>query len=745
MPRGGYINLSKMFKIKDLKPRIYQETILDTTTKKNSLVVLPTGMGKSIIFLLTAISRLNNFPDSKVLILAPTKPLCSQHQKTIESHSDIENVELFTGTVLPKKRKELWKEARVIIATPQTIEADMINGRIDLKEVSLIVFDECHRAVQNYSYTWISKQYHKTADHPRILGLTASPGSREDTIKQLIKNLFIEEIEIRTEESPDVKPYIQETDVTQIKLDLPNDFKEIKKYLDECIKSKFQTLKDMGVVNNTKFSKRELLDLQGNLQGRLIRGEKDFQIMRAISVLAEIIKAEHALGLLETQGIHSLYAYMKGLYQQADKTKVKATKNLVRDLNFHSAYAKTQILLRDNIEHPKISELKKIIKEEVLRNSNIKIMVFTQYRDTASFLEKELNEIEKTRAKLFVGQAKKANTGLTQKEQLQIIKDFTDNHYNVIISSSVGEEGLDIPQIDLVIFFEPIPSAIRSIQRRGRTARLEKGRVIVLMTKNTRDEMYHWIAYHKERRMKEVLTDLREKMNVELRPPQSTLKSFSEEKQLKVFADSREKNSLILKELINQKVSVETKNLDVADYIISDRVAIERKDINDFVNSIIDKRLLTQIKSLKDNFSNPILVLEGEEDIYSIRNIHPNAIRGMLATIAIDFGIPIIKTKNQLDTAALIKVIAKREQDPNKKEFGLRFDKKPLTTKEQQEFIIESLPGIGPSLAKSLLKEFKTIKNIVNAHPDKIKNVEKMGPKKTEEIIRVLEEHYDED
>lgn len=265
------------------------------------------------------------------------------------------------------------------------------------------------------------------------------------------------------------------------------------------------------------------------------------------------------------------------------------------------------------------------------------------------------------------------------------------------------------------------------------------------MTKNTRDEMYYWVSFHKEKRMNELLSKLKERLQGKLEKPQSTLKEFTDEKKLKVFADSREKGSTILKELINLGLSVETKNLDVADYIISERVGIERKDVKDFVNSIIDKRLFSQIKNLKENFSNPLIILEGEEDIYSVRNIHPNAIRGMLATIAISFGIPIIRTKNQLDTAELIKVIAKREQDAESKDIGVRLEKKPLTTKEQQEFIIESLPGIGPSLAKSLLLEFKTVKSLINAEPEKIQKVDKMGPKKTEEIIRILNEFYETD
>ncbi len=734
-----------MFEIKDLKPRLYQETILATIIKKNTLIVLPTGMGKSIIFLLAAISRLNNFQKSKVLILAPTKPLCSQHQKTIQTHSNIGNVELFTGAVLPLKRKELWEAANVVVATPQTIESDIVNERINLEDVSLLVFDECHRAVQNYAYTWISKQYHKKARFPRIIGLTASPGDTLEKIEHVSKNLFIEDVEIRTEDSPDVAPYIQKLDIDLIKLSLPEEFQETRNFLKEALKSKLGIIKELGVVNNTDLTKKDLLNLQASLQGKLIRGEKDFQVMRAISVIAEIIKIEHALELLETQGAYPLYAYLKNLYHEAENTKVKATKNLAADLNFHSAYIKTQNLIKENIEHPKITELKKIIQQEISKNHDIKIMVFNHYRESASFIEKELNKIENVKAKLFVGQAKKADTGLTQKEQVKIIEDFTNNNYNVIVSSSVGEEGLDIPQVDLVIFYEPIPSAIRSIQRRGRTARLEKGRVIVLMTKNTRDEMYYWVSFHKEKRMNELLSKLKERLQGKLEKPQSTLKEFTDEKKLKVFADSREKGSTILKELINLGLSVETKNLDVADYIISERVGIERKDVKDFVNSIIDKRLFSQIKNLKENFSNPLIILEGEEDIYSVRNIHPNAIRGMLATIAISFGIPIIRTKNQLDTAELIKVIAKREQDAESKDIGVRLEKKPLTTKEQQEFIIESLPGIGPSLAKSLLLEFKTVKSLINAEPEKIQKVDKMGPKKTEEIIRILNEFYEKD
>ena len=115
----------------------------------------------------------------------------------------------------------------------------------------------------------------------------------------------------------------------------------------------------------------------------------------------------------------------------------------------------------------------------------------------------------------------------------------------------------------------------------------------------------------------------------------------------------------------------------------------------------------------------------------------------MLTTIAVAYNIPIIYTKNDIDTAAFLRILAKQEQDTQEKDFGVRFDKKPLTTKEQQEFIIESLPGIGPSLAKSLLSNFKTVQKIINANEEELQNIEKLGPKKAKEISKIINEIYE--
>lgn len=729
------------------EPRLYQQTILYSCVRNNCLIILPTGLGKTKTAILVAVHRLNTFPNSKVLFLTPTKPLANQICQEFKKCTDISDSEifLFTGAINPEKREVLWNDAKIVVSTPQGCVNDVINGRMSLEEISLLVFDEAHRSVGDYDYVFLAKQYHKRGKFPRIIGLTASPGSDLETITEVSKNLFIEEIELRTETDPDVKPYVQELDVDYILVNLPDNFKDIKKFLDDCLKSKLQKIKELGFIASVNYAtKKDILSVQKELQRKVLSGEKDFSLWSALSLVAEAIKVHHSLELFETQGVCATYKYMKDLYSSAEKTKVKAVKALVNDLNFKSAYIKITELYENNIEHPKLDELKKNIEQELNNDAKCKIIVFNQYRDSASKIVEELNKMKNVRCSLFVGQMKKEGTGISQKEQIKMLEDFTQGVYNLLVSTSIGEEGLDIPKVDTVIFYEPIPSAIRTIQRMGRTARTEKGKVIVLVTKNTRDEAYRWTAHHKEKRMHQIIIKLRDniRMNSEAKQ-QPTLDKFVEEKKVKIFADFREKGSGIIKELANRGVNVKMQNLAVGDYILSNRVCVEFKTKQDFVSSLIDKRLLQQVKALKDNFEKPLIIIEGDEDIYSVRKVHPNAINGMLAAITVDFGIPLISTKNYLETVSLLKAIAQREQEFEKKDIGVRGERKPLTTREQQEFIIESFPNVGPNLAKSLLKEFKSVKNVINAEHNDLQKVENLGPKKADEIKRIVDEIYE--
>jgi len=743
---GGIGGSHHFMELKDFKPRLYQESIFNSCKSKNCLVILGTGLGKTAIAMMLAVHRLSLFPNSKILFLAPTRPLVAQHFETFKKHLDIspDKLVFFTGNVKPEDRERLWKDASIIFSTPQGMSNDILSNRISLEDVSALIIDEIQHCVGDYDYVWVCKQYDKVAKFPRILGLTASPGSDLDKISEVCKNAFIEDVEIRTDEDPDVKPYIKQVDIDYVLVELPSEFKVVQKYLSDCFKSKLQKLKDYGVVTSvSNLSKKDLLAMQKDLQRRILSGDRDFMVRNALSVLAEVMKVHHATELLETQGISSLYNYMKGIFDSAPKSKVRAVKRLVMDPNFKSAFVKTQILLESSLEHPKVDVLKSLITSEVAKNPDVKIIVFNHYRDSVARLVEMLNKVENVRAKLFVGQAKKAGVGLSQKEQLKILEEFKQGSYNVVCMTSVGEEGLDIVAVDLVVFYEPVPSAIRSIQRRGRTGRQTKGRVVVLVTKNTRDEAYRWTAHHKEKRMHRVIATLKNKLQLKSNV-QPTLSFFVKDKEpFRVVVDSREKSSNVVRELVNLGVSVSMQTLPVADYVISERVGIELKTKADFVNSIVDKRLLPQIKGLRNNFESPLLIIEGEEDIYSIRKVHPNAIRGMLSSIALDYSVPIVYTKNSKDTAELIHTIARREQENKDREFSLRLERKPLTTKEQQEYLVESLPGVGPAIAKALLKELGSVSNVFKASKDDLQKVSNLGPKRADEIRRIIDEKYE--
>ncbi len=730
--------------LKDFKPRLYQETIFATAAKNNTLVVLPTGMGKTAVSMMLAADRLIKYPKSKILILAPTRPLVQQHIDAFKKHLDVDETVLFTGQVNPEKRAELWKDAKIIFSTPQGLENDIISGRIDLEDTSLLVFDECHRAVGDYAYVFIAKQYHKKSNFPRILGLTASPGSDMEKIKEILSTLFIEEIEIRTDSDPDVKPYVKEIDMDYKIVELSPVFVEIQTYLKTFVQERLEKLKKWGILRrkNLLISKTELLAMQAQIRARAISEKKNFILWNAISILAEIMKITHALELLETQGVVSLYNYLEKMRNASENTKTKAVKNAVKDLNFRSAFIKTEKIYKEGFQHPKLIELQKLIEKNA-KKENVKIIVFNQYRDNALEITRALNKINNVKAQLFVGQMKKGDTGLSQKEQKQILDNFRAGEFNVLVATSVGEEGLDIPSVDLVVFYEPVASVIRHIQRRGRTGRQEKGKAIVLIAKNTRDEGYRWSAHNREKRMYRNLATLKKKISLMLSKPQQKINKYiPKEKKIKIFVDHREKGSHVIKELVDLDVNLKIEQLDHADYILSSRVGVEFKTAQDFCQSIIDGRLLSQVKSLKNTFEKPIIIVEGNEDIYSQRNIHPNAIRGMFATIAVSYSIPVLYTKNSKDTAALLNIIAKREQEESGNDFSMHSGRKPLTLKEQQEYIVSCLPNVGPVLAKELLKQFKSVKHIINAEEEHLQKVEKIGAKIAKNIRKVIDSEY---
>jgi Fanconi anemia group M protein len=242
-------------------------------------------------------------------------------------------------------------------------------------------------------------------------------------------------------------------------------------------------------------------------------GGRNFNTMLGASACAQAIKLQHALELLETQTLFGFNKYLKELFKQADKKVSKGTQRLVKKPEFTFAFMKSNELLSKNREHPKMSVLIKIIEEEKSQNKDLKVIVFTQFRETARLLSKKLKELSGIYPKVFVGQAKKDGTGLTQQEQKKIIEHFSKRKTNVLCATCIAEEGLDIPEVNIVVFYEPVASAIRAIQRAGRTARLMKGKLIILMTKKTRDEAHFFVSRARERKMHSAINSIKDNLS----------------------------------------------------------------------------------------------------------------------------------------------------------------------------------------------------------------------------------------
>ncbi len=745
-----------------VEQRLYQLALAGEAIKSSSLIVLPTGLGKTIVALLVMVSRL---PKGKVLLLSPTKPLVEQHTAFFKETLNIppKNVVLFTGNTPPRKRTNMWESAKLVVSTPQVIENDLLGKKINLENVSLIVFDEAHRATGDYSYVYIAEKY-ALQKEPLVLGITASPGSDPERIKEVCANLHISNVEMRTDSDPDVRPYIFDKDIEWRYVSIPIEIKGLKQLMDKVLSDRLSKLCQLGFISpyQKRLSKREMLDLQAKLQSQL-RSFPDQKIYQGISLLAEVFKVSHAIEISETQGVDALSKYFERLENEArSKSGSKAAKRLMDDLSMRQA---VHHLAGCDGNNPKLNAIKELVGKQVLENPQSRVIVFTNYRDTAELVASSLKEVPGVKPVKFVGQASKyKDTGLTQKQQVEIIQKFKEGEYNTLVATSVAEEGLDIPATDLVVFFEPVPSEIRSIQRKGRTGRRHAGRIVILMAKGSKDEAYHWTSSRKEKTMFRTMKNLdlepdalpakeekpvavlQQGMSGQTKLPDFPAQQAQEPKTanaaVRVFVDQREIRSHVAHALEKLGMEIALTTLEVGDYVVSDRVGIERKTAEDFLSTFLDGRdLFSQISDLVRAYERPLLIIEGE-GLYTTRQIHPNSIRGVLAAITIDFGVPVIFSKDEEDTAALISIIAKREQVDSKRDINLHGKKSAATLKEQQEYLVSAISDIGPAVARNLLRHFGSVERIMTASREELLKVELVGPKTADRIKEVVSGEY---
>jgi ERCC4-related helicase len=498
-----------------VESRLYQKNIAEAASRRNTMVILPTALGKTVISLLVTVDILYNYRDGRILVMAPTRPLVSQHMKSFSSVLKIleEQIAAVTGKTPPEARSAVWnkKDIRLLFATPEVVKNDLDEGRLHLNDFSLLVFDEAHRAVKDYAYTSIAKKYISQSSNPVILAMTASPGAERRRMQEVCDNLFIEHIEYRSEEDPDVKQYVNPIDVRWEWFNLPEEYLYVISLLRSTLDEKLRWLIQRGIIRKKSIEwifKRDLIEAGESLRYalELTMEEQRGPLYIALMYQSSALTLTYCLELMGSQGSYSLRAFLERIENDEGKAHASLLKD-PRIMEIKLLVAKTAK------EHPKIQRLVELAKEHHHHHSSSdnaagtssRVLVFTQYRDTARHITDVLtrNGIKSSR---FVGQAKReGDQGMKQEEQAAVLESFRNGDFDVLVATSIAEEGLDIPEVDLVVFYEPIPSEIRYIQRKGRTGRKAAGSVVILAANNTVDTRYHHASQKRIESMKRYL------------------------------------------------------------------------------------------------------------------------------------------------------------------------------------------------------------------------------------------------
>ena len=797
-----------------LERRRYQLQLADAAGEAHTLVCLPTGLGKTTVSLLVTARRLHE-AGGTALLLAPTKPLVQQHAEFYREALSIPDDEIvvFTGEVSPDDRAAVWDDARVVIATPQVVENDLVGNRISVQNVTHITFDECHRGTGDYAYVYIAERYHADAADPLVTGMSASPGGDTDEIETVCENLGLRNVEVMTETDADVDEYTHDTDVRWERVTLPEPVLEIRDALNEVITDRLESLKGLGVTNKTSpdLSQRDLNRMRGQLKQMMDNDQSDGYT--GMSTHAEVMKLRRAVELVETQSVESVRRYFERQREAARSSGAsKASQRMVADPRVRTAMRKAESF--DGL-HPKFSKARILLAETLGIQGGDRAILFTESRDTAEALVEFLDasfDVHK-----FVGQGdKEGSDGMTQTQQQETLDDFRDGAFEVLVSTSVAEEGLDVPEVDLVCFYEPVPTAIRSIQRKGRTGRQAEGQVVVLMAEDTRDEAFFWISKRREKQMTQQLAELKaatDDVEAAVDDGQAGLDAFAEtadepaadhpaddeesdaaatdagltdfaaesretagddagdendagdsdagdttdggndgivatagrETGVEVVVDQRELDSSIAKDLSTwDGLTTRLETLAVGDYVLSDRVAVERKSAADFVDSVLDadRSLFAQVGELSRAYARPTVVVEGS-NLYGQRNVEPNAIRGALASLAVDFGVSVLRTESEADTTALLATIARREQETRDREVSVHGEKTTKTRTEQQEYVVSAIADIGPVTARSLLEALGSVEAVMTADEKRLQEVDGVGEVTAGRIREVVASAYD--
>ena len=588
----------------NMSVRKYQVDIVQSCLYENTLVCLPTGLGKTFIAAVVIYNFYRWYPQSKIIFMAPTKPLVAQQIEACYNIMGIPQIDTceMTGNVNINSREKSWNSKRVFFLTPQVMSNDLARRSFPAEQVKVVIVDEAHRAQGDYAYCQVVRELVRTGQMFRVVALSATPGTDLNAVKLVIQNLMISHIEIRHEDSPDIREYSHQRTIEKHVIPLDEDLKKVQSiFRDHILDPAIKRLGKNGVLgyrgnttNPDHYSRWALLQARNEFRqnppsalDRTKKGMLERDFSNAISLY-------HAYELLTKHGLRSFFNFLQrstgdesGLSNNSrnespssnapgispniyinrilryEMNQIPAFSEMMNDLkhkfrkdsensSLNSSRPKinsqlTQIQGKSSspkddfiVGHPKLAKLRDLIIEhfQAKENHNIqtRAIIFSEARDSVTEINACLRNYRPLiRPMEFVGQAGKAGKrgnisflmiilhtnydknktiqiwddkihfvyphalylGLTQKEQVEVIRRFKEGNFNTMVATCVGEEGLDIGEVDLIIFFDVSKSPIRLIQRMGRTGRKREGRVIVLLTEGKQEAIYNSAIYSK--------------------------------------------------------------------------------------------------------------------------------------------------------------------------------------------------------------------------------------------------------
>ena len=495
-------NATKFFYLNESHYRKYQFEMLQNCLIKNSLIILPTGLGKTFIALNVIYNFYKWYPKGKIFFLAPSKPLVSQQYECILKITKFDKNDIceLTGNILKKERINFYKNKKIFFMTPQTLENDLIKKSFDPTEIVLIIFDEAHRATGNYSYKKINLFLEKKLIGFRICALSATPGNDFEKTKEIIRNLSISNLEIKEENDSDVWRYIQRKKIFPLVISNDSKLNFITKLINKCIWIILKELKNFlkgdceillapknitGISFNKVKAFYDSFKRNCKFYNKILSSLEVSNCYKGFKMVTQLIQCrKHLLD----QGFIIFKDSIDNFIEKTKLLKEKICQDFLKTIEFNDfLIILNEYTLRKREEHPKSKALFKIITQffadESTFFSKSKIIIFTHNRKSAQMINNLFKKNKKIRSEIFIGQnnSKNSKIGLTQNEQKEILKKFRNNELNILVATCVAEEGLDIGEVDLIVCYDSGLSPIRLTQRMGRTGRKRNGKVILLL------------------------------------------------------------------------------------------------------------------------------------------------------------------------------------------------------------------------------------------------------------------------